>query len=230
MSLFPVDPPPIHRDAHAVLLICVLIGLFGLFVWWPIAILGFGAAIAVYVNYRDPDRVVPQREGLVVAPADGFVQFVGEGVPPSDLDMGAEVRPHVAITIGLGDNHVNRVPAEGVIERIFYRPGLYLNPTLDKASEYNERQALRIRTTAHGDIGVVQIAGILRRRIVATVKEGDQVATGERFGLIRFGSRVDVFLPQGVSLLVEKGQRMVAGETVIADFANGEGRRAGAVL
>lgn len=229
MSLFSKAPPPIHRDAHATLLICILVGLFGLFIWWPIVILGFGATIAVYVNYRDPDRVVPQREGLVVAPADGFVLLVGESVPPSDLEMGTQVHPHIAISIGLGDNHVNRIPAEGVIERIFYRPGLYLNPTLDKASEYNERQALRIRTTSHGDIGVIQIAGILRRRIVATVKEGDQVMTGERFGLIRFGSRVDVFLPPGVSVLAEKGQRMVAGETVIADFASAEGRRPGAV-
>jgi len=229
MSFFPSPPPPIHRDAHAVLLICLLIGLVGLIFWWPIALLGFGAAAAVYMTYRDPERIVPQRPGLVVSPADGYVLFVRDDVPLTDLEMGPEPRPHIAISIGTTDNHVNRMPVDGIVERVSYRPGLYLNHKLDAAIDFNERQSIRVHTPSDGVVGIVQIAGILARRIVATVKEGDQVVTGERFGLIRFGSRVDIYLPAGVSVLVTAGQRMVGGETVIADFASGEGQRAGAV-
>lgn len=227
MSLFASAPAPVHRDAHATLLICILVGLVGLLIWWPIAVLGFACAGVIYVAFRDPPRIVPQRDGLVVSPADGYVLSVGEDIPPAELEMGDAPCRHVAISIGFGDVHINRVPIGGVVERISYRPGLFLNPTLDKASEFNERQAILVRTSGQGDVAVVQIAGILARRIVATVVEGDQVHTGERFGLIRFGSRVDVYLPQGASILVEKGQRMVAGETVIADFQSAEGNRVG---
>lgn len=227
MSLFNSAPAPVHRDAHAALLISILIGLVGLLIWWPVAVLGFAGAGVVYFAFRDPLRVVPQRDGLVVSPADGYILSVGEDAPPAELEMGDPSCRHVAISLGLADVHVNRVPIGGVVERISYRPGLFLNPTLDKASEFNERQALLIRTPGQGEVAVVQIAGILARRIVATVVEGDQVRTGERFGLIRFGSRVDVYLPQAASVLVEKGQRMVAGETVIADFHSAEGHRIG---
>ena len=190
-----------------------------------------GVALTAWCAYffRDPDRVTPTRQGLVVAPADGVVQLVDEAPPPPELAIGNGPRPRVGIFMNVFDVHVNRVPCDGVVSGLAYRPGRFFNASLDKASEFNERQGVRLTTADGTDLACVQIAGLVARRIVCRLEEGQQVRAGQRFGLIRFGSRVDVYLPAGVAPLVAAGQRMVAGETVIADLRAQEAARAGAV-
>jgi phosphatidylserine decarboxylase len=161
--------------------------------------------------------VTPVREGLVIAPADGRISMIVNAVPPKELDLGERPLPRVSIFMSVFNCHVNRSPVAGRIDRIVYRAGKFLNADLDKASEDNERNSLVIATSA-GRIGVVQIAGLVARRIVSFVKEGQAIGQGERFGLIRFGSRVDVYLPDGVRPLVGPGQTAVGGETVLADL------------
>jgi phosphatidylserine decarboxylase len=146
------------------------------------------------------------------------VVLVDQAVPPAELGLGGEARPRVAIFLSVLDVHVNRAPVEGRITKIAYRPGLFLNAALDKASEDNERNALAIRLPDGRDVAVVQIAGLIARRIVCTVREGDVLSAGERFGIIRFGSRTDVYMPAGTRPLVSVGQIMIGGETVIAEL------------
>jgi phosphatidylserine decarboxylase len=171
--------------------------------------------------FRDPVRVTPLAPGLVVAPGDGRVVEVDHAVPPADLGLGPAPRPHVAIFLSVLDVHVNRAPVGGRIARIAYRPGAFINAELDKASEDNERNGLVIETP-RGEVGVVQIAGFVARRIICSVREGEEVAIGSRFGLIRFGSRLDVYLPAGTALRAGIGQRAVGGETVIAELGGAE--------
>jgi phosphatidylserine decarboxylase len=168
--------------------------------------------------FRDPERVPPAGHNLVVAPADGRVVMVSPAVPPAELGLGEAPRWRVAIFLSVVDVHVNRAPIEGRVTRIAYRHGAFLNAALDKASEENERNALVIRTTDGRDVAVVQIAGLVARRIVCTVREGDRLGTGERFGIIRFGSRTDVYLPEGARPMAAVGQTMIGGETVIAEL------------
>jgi phosphatidylserine decarboxylase len=190
-----------------------------------------GIALAGWVAYffRDPPRVVPGRAGLIVSPADGVVSHVTEAVPPAELGLGAEPLTRVSVFLNVFDVHVNRSPIAGRVERIAYHPGKFLNASLDKASVDNERNGLVLALADGRRIGVVQIAGLIARRIVCNVREGQMLATGERFGLIRFGSRTDLFLPKGVAPLVAVGQRMIGGETVMADLASSEGPRSGDV-
>jgi len=171
--------------------------------------------------FRDPVRTAPARPGLVLAPADGRIVSVGPAVPPEELGLGVAKRWRVGIFLSVVDVHVNRVPADGRVTRIAYRHGAYLNASLDKASEDNERNAIALRLTDGRDMAVVQIAGLIARRILCDIKEGEEVQAGERFGIIRFGSRTDVYLPDGVRPLVAEGQTMIGGETVIADLAPG---------
>ena len=179
-----------------------------------------GAAFMLFCLYffRDPERVAPVREGVLVAPADGRVVSVVMAVPPGELDMGAAPRWRVAIFLSVLDVHVNRVPIDGTVTRIAYRHGKFLNASVDKASTDNERNALAIRLADGREIAVVQIAGLIARRILCDVREGDAVRTGARFGIIRFGSRTDLYLPEGVLPLVCEGQLMIGGETVIAEL------------
>ncbi|UFN50027.1 phosphatidylserine decarboxylase [Roseomonas sp. OT10] len=167
--------------------------------------------------FRDPERVTPGRPGLLVAPADGRVVSVAPVVPPEELDLGAEPRWRVGIFLSVLDVHVNRAPVDGVVTRIAYHRGKFLNASLDKASEDNERNALAMRLDDGTTIAVVQIAGLIARRILCDVRQGQRLSAGERFGIIRFGSRTDLYLPPGVRPLVEPGQIMIGGETVIAD-------------
>jgi phosphatidylserine decarboxylase len=178
-----------------------------------------GAAFTAFCLYffRDPERVTPTRP-VIVAPADGRVVSVAPAVPPSELGLGAEPRWRVAIFLSVADVHVNRAPADGTITRIAYRPGKFINASLDKASEDNERNALAMKLTNGQDIAVVQIAGLIARRILCDVREGDSIGAGERFGIIRFGSRTDLYLPHGVQPLVAEHQLMIGGETVIAEL------------
>jgi phosphatidylserine decarboxylase len=195
--------------------VAVLGGLIlGGWLFWPAVLF---TLFCLYF-FRDPERVVPTRHNAVVAPADGRVVLVGPAVPPAELGLGDTPRQRVAIFLSVLDVHVNRAPIEGRITKIAYRHGAFVNAALDKASEENERNALAIRTTDGRDFAVVQIAGLIARRIVCTVREGDMLNTGERFGIIRFGSRTDLYLPEGVRPLVSVGQTMIGGETVIAEL------------
>ncbi|MBU6499327.1 MAG: phosphatidylserine decarboxylase [Rhodospirillales bacterium] len=169
--------------------------------------------------FRDPERVPPGRPGLVLAPADGRVVAVSPATPPSELGLGPAPRWRVAIFLSVLDVHVNRIPVDGTVTRIAYRHGKFLNASLDKASVDNERNALAIRLADGREIAVVQIAGLIARRILCHVREGDAVQAGARFGIIRFGSRTDLYLPEGIKPLVAAGQLMIGGETVIADLA-----------
>ena len=175
--------------------------------------------------FRDPVRRVPTRPGLLVSPADGLVQTIQAAPPPAELGLEGTPATRVSVFLNVFDVHVNRVPAAGTIERVVYRPGRFLNASLDKASEDNERTAVLLRLPDGRPLVFVQIAGLVARRIVCTLRPGQAVATGERFGMIRFGSRADVYLPEGVAPLVAVGQRMVAGETVIADLRSDEPAR-----
>jgi phosphatidylserine decarboxylase len=185
---------------------------FGTWLFW------LGAAFTAFCLYffRDPERVTPTRPGILVAPADGRVVMVGPAVPPEELGLGPNPRWRVATFLSVLDVHVNRSPIEGVVTRVAYRPGKFLNASLDKASVDNERNALALRLPGGQEIAVVQIAGLIARRILCDVKAGDRVERGQRFGIIRFGSRVDLYLPEGVRPLVAEHQTMVGGETVIA--------------
>jgi phosphatidylserine decarboxylase len=169
--------------------------------------------------FRDPERIPPRRVGLFLAPADGRVVAVTLAPPPAELGLGGKPRWKVSIFLSVLNVHVNRVPADGVVTRIAYHHGAFVSAALDKASELNERNALAIRLSNGQEIAVVQIAGLIARRILCFVKEGDRITAGDRFGLIRFGSRTDLYLPEGVAPIVVEGQTMVGGETVIAEPA-----------
>jgi len=179
--------------------------------------------------FRDPDRVTPTRSGLVISPADGVVQLIDHAVPPPELGMGDKQRPRVCVFMNVFNVHVNRVPMDGAITRVSYRPGRFFNASLDKASEFNERMSIRMTTSEDHDIAFVQIAGLVARRIKCDIIEGQTVKAGERFGLIRFGSRVDVYLPEGIEPMVSVGQSTIAAETVLADTQASETARSGEV-
>jgi len=179
--------------------------------------------------FRDPDRVTPTRAGLVISPADGVVQMIGTHLPPLELDMEPVERTRISIFMNVFDVHVNRVPADATVAAVAYHPGRFLNASLDKASLDNERNSLRLALADGRELAVVQIAGLIARRIKCYVASKQPVRAGERFGMIRFGSRVDVYLPEGVGTLVAVGQRAVAGETVLADLGSAEPSRAGEV-
>jgi phosphatidylserine decarboxylase len=211
------------------------IGLFsaatiGLFmVSEPLGWIGVILTLWCAYFFRDPDRVTPTRGGLIISPADGVVQLIDRAVPPLELEMGNNEHTRVCIFMNVFNVHVNRVPIDGEITKISYRPGRFFNASLDKASEFNERMSLRLKTTENHDIAFVQIAGLVARRIKCDAIEGQAVKAGERFGLIRFGSRVDVYLPKGIEPTVCVGQNTVAAETVIADVQASEARRDGEV-
>ncbi|WP_170328186.1 phosphatidylserine decarboxylase [Ruegeria arenilitoris] len=180
--------------------------------------IGVGVTIWCYYFFRDPERVPPTGEGLIVSPADGVVSLIEPAVPPSELGMPDAPLTRVSVFMSVFNCHVNRSPIEGEIAAVAYRPGKFFNASLDKASADNERNSLRIRMGNGQDLAVVQIAGLAARRIVCFVKPGNALQTGERFGLIRFGSRLDVYLPEGVDPQVRVGQTMIAGETILASL------------
>lgn len=221
---------PINRDGWPFIAAFALISiLLGSLVSEPLGWLGALATAWCVFFFRDPDRVTPARGNLVVSPADGLVQMIQPAVPPSELGMTPGPLTRVSVFLNVFDVHVNRVPADGVVTRLAYRPGKFFNAALEKASELNERQSVRMTMPDGREMAFVQIAGLVARRIRCDLKEGQALRAGERFGLIRFGSRVDVYLPSGAQPLVAIGQRMLAGETVIADLASNEPARDGEV-
>ncbi len=213
-----VAPP--HRAGWAFIVVGIVLFVIGLiFAAWLAWIAALFILFCFYF-FRDPERVAPGRPDALLAPADGKVVTVAPAVPPAELGLGPEPRWRVGIFLSVLDVHVNRVPADGTVTRIAYRHGAFVNAALDKASERNERNAVAIRLHDGSEIAVVQIAGLIARRIVCDLREGDPVRAGNRFGIIRFGSRTDLYLPEGVRPLVAIGQTMIGGETVIAELAS----------
>ncbi len=215
---------PVHPEGYVFIAAFLAATLVLAWLWAPLGWIGAIATGWCAYFFRDPVRVTPLREGLVVSPADGVVSFSGYAPPPPELGLGARPMQRVSIFMSVFDCHVNRAPVAGRVTRIAYKPGLFVNADLDKASEDDERNGVVIRSGSD-DIGVVQIAGLIARRIVCFVKEGAVLSAGDRFGLIRFGSRVDVYLPDRARILIGVNSRAVAGETVIAETALDEPMR-----
>ncbi len=217
---------PIHKEGWR--FVAIFAAITVLFFWLGFQLVGWiGVVLTAWCAYffRDPERVTPLQDGLVISPADGRVSAIENVIPPPELDLPREMMTRISIFMNVFDVHVNRSPVPARITKITYIPGLFVNAELDKASEDNERQALTLETSGGVKLGVVQIAGLIARRIVKFVNDGDNLDVGQRFGLIRFGSRVDVYLPNGIAPLACLGQRAIAGETVLADLnATGAGR------
>ncbi|PCH72116.1 MAG: phosphatidylserine decarboxylase family protein [Rhodobacteraceae bacterium] len=218
MNLLGTFIKPMHKEGvkFVAVFAAVTVGLFLVsdFLGW----IGVLLTIWCYYFFRDPERVTPQRDGLIISPADGIVSLIEPAIPPAELGMDDAPLTRVSVFMSVFNCHINRTPIAGEITAIAYRPGKFLSADLDKASDDNERNSLRIRMHDGRDLAVVQIAGLVARRIVCFVDPGAQMQTGERFGLIRFGSRLDVYLPDGVEPMVSVGQTMIAGETVLAEL------------
>ena len=213
-----VFPPP-HPAGRPFILGCLVVLAIGIFLNAWLALLGLLLGLFCFYFFRDPARVPPSRSSAILAPADGRITSVAPGVPPAELGLGPATRWRISIFLSVLNVHVNRVPADGTITRIAYRHGAFLNASLDKASDANERNAIAIRLVDGRELAVVQIAGLIARRILCSLREGDAVRGGERLGIIRFGSRTDLYLPEGVQPLVREGQTMIGGETVIAELS-----------
>lgn len=209
---------PMHPEGRK------FVGIFGavtvvlFMIWFMLGLIGLGLTIWCYYFFRDPVRFTPTGEGLIISPADGIVSLIEKAVPPAELGMSDQALTRVSVFMSVFNCHVNRAPITGEVAQIAYRPGKFFNASLDKASADNERNSLCIEMADGRQLAVVQIAGLVARRIVCFTQIGDSLRTGERFGLIRFGSRLDVYLPDGVEPMVSLGQTMVAGETVLADL------------
>ena len=220
---------PIAREGWPFIAIFGLVSLILYFLYAPLGWIGLVLTLWCVYFFRNPDRVTPEREGLIISPADGIVQMIAEVSPPEELDMGSEPVVRVSVFMNVFDCHVNRIPCDGRIGKLVYVPGQFLNASLDKASEENERQMVRIDLESGAFVGAVQIAGLVARRIVCYLEEDQIVLAGERFGLIRFGSRVDIYLPHGAVSHAVIGQKCVSGETVLADLRSDEAARSGDV-
>ena len=216
MTMLETFLKPMHREGYPFVGAFAAVTLLLFWLWQPLGWIGVGLTVWCYYFFRDPRRSVPQNAGLLVSPADGVVSLIERAVPPAELGMGPEALIRVSVFMSVFNCHVNRNPIAGRVTAVSYRPGKFFNASLDKASEENERNALAIELPDGRKVAVVQIAGLIARRIVCWTKPGQSLRTGERFGLIRFGSRLDVYLPEGVAPQVALGQTMCAGETVIA--------------
>ncbi|MBL0318508.1 MAG: phosphatidylserine decarboxylase [Alphaproteobacteria bacterium] len=221
---------PLHKEG----IVFILIGIAASLLFLALApMLGWiCVVVTLWMTYffRDPVRVIPQGEDFVVSPADGKVQMITRAAPPPELEMGDQPLTRISIFLNVFDVHVNRVPHSGTIKKLHYHPGKFFNASLDKASEHNERQSVLLETTHGQEIAFVQIAGLVARRIVCDLQEGQSVKSGERYGIIRFGSRADVYLPEGVNPLVVVGQRAVGGETILANLKSAEDAREGTAI
>lgn len=208
---------PIHKEGYPFIVLFFIISLILGWIWSPLFWCGLVLTIWCMYFFRDPDRVIPLNSNWVMSPADGRISFVEPCVPPEELGLGKEEMIRISVFMDIFSCHINRIPINGTVESIIYRPGRFTNAEFDKASQFNERNGLVI-DSEHGKIGMVQIAGMFARRIVCWAKESDSVMTGERFGLIRFGSRLDIYIPTEVKLRVAVGQIAIAGETVLGSF------------
>jgi len=227
MNLLGTFIKPMHKEGirFVAIFAAVTVVLF-----WLSAFLGWiGVVLTIWCYYffRDPERVTPARDGLVTSPADGVISLIERAIPPAELGLPDQALTRISVFMSVFNCHVNRVPIAGEVTAIAYRPGKFLSAELDKASDDNERNSLRIKMADGRDLAVVQIAGLVARRIVCFIEPGTMMGTGERFGLIRFGSRLDVYLPDGVEPLVSVGQTMIAGETVLAELGTSDRIAAG---
>lgn len=218
---------PIHPDGWKFVAIAAAVTLVLFLLWYPVGWLALVVTLWVAYFFRDPWRVTPTRPGLVISPADGIVVSIGQAPPAPELAMGTAAATRIGIFLNLFDVHVARSPLAGRVAGRAYIPGRFINASLDKASEHNERLAFRLEPQEGAEIGCVLIAGLVARRIVCPLGDGQMVGAGERIGIIRFGSRVDIYLPPEYVPLVTLGQRMVAGETVLADRSAKEPARQG---
>ncbi len=213
-----VMSPP-HKAGYPFIIGGIVVAALGLLIGYPLTWLGLIFALFCLYFFRDPERVPPPRTDVFLAPADGLVVSIEQATPPPELGLAPEPRTRVAIFLSVLDVHVNRVPISGTVQKIAYHPGLFLSAAEDKASDDNERNTMLLRTASGQDVVVVQIAGLIARRILCEVTEGQELLAGQRFGIIRFGSRTDLYLPEGCAPLVAVGQRMIGGETVIAELS-----------
>ena len=218
---------PMHREGIKFVIIFSFTSVILFFIYNPLGWVGIGLTIWCYYFFRDPIRTTPVRDGLLVSPADGVISLIEKTMPPPELDIKKEKLTRISVFMNVFNCHVNRSPFAGEVTEINYRPGKFFNASLDKASVDNERNSLVLQIPDGRQIIIVQIAGLVARRIVSFVKLKQTLRTGQRFGLIRFGSRVDIYLPTGVQPLVCLGQTMVSGETVIADLTSKELARDG---
>lgn len=210
--------PSIHKEGHKFIFIFSGVSVVLYAIWPPFGVLGFAATLWCIYFFRDPDRVVPDGDNFIVSPADGVVQKIEKVSPPEEFELEGKKISRVSIFLNVFNVHVNRVPIAGKIEKIIYNEGKFLSANLDKASDENERNSIVIKTKDNLKLAFVQIAGLVARRIICDVEEKQEVATGQRYGIIRFGSRVDIYLPDGVNPLVAEGQIAIGGETIIADL------------
>ncbi len=209
---------PIHKEGYVFIAIFLIASLFLYSIWEFLGVIGFILTAWCVYFFRDPVRYVPQNDGLVVAPADGTIVMITKAKLPSDLESeDDEEKTRISIFLSVIDVHVNRTPVAGVIEKVKYHTGKFLSAETDKASDDNERNSLIIKTDDGKRFGVVQIAGLIARRIVCDAREGREYARGERFGIIRFGSRVDIYMPSSLVPKVAIGQKVLGGETILAE-------------
>ncbi len=216
-SIKSVLAPP-HKAGYPFIVGGIAVAVLGLLLWHPLTWLGLLFTLFCLYFFRDPERVLPPRPNVFVAPADGLVVGVEPAVPPAELGLGEEPRMRVAIFLSVLDVHVNRAPISGLVSRIAYHPGKFLSAADEKASDDNERNSILLSLPTGQEVVVVQIAGLIARRILCDIHEGQSIAAGQRIGIIRFGSRTDLYLPDGTQPLVAPGQRMIGGETVIAEL------------
>ena len=212
---------PMHPEGYRFVGIFTAITVVLFLIWHVLGWIGLLLTIWCYYFFRDPKRSVPLGDTLVLSPADGVVSLIESAVPPVELAMGPQALTRVSVFMSVFNCHINRMPVGGKIEAIAYRPGKFVSASLDKASVDNERNSVCIGLADGRKLAVVQIAGLVARRIMCFTQVGQSLRTGDRFGLIRFGSRLDVYLPEGVAPLVALGQTMIGGETIIADLASG---------
>ena len=220
---------PIHPAGFPFIGIFVCLTIIFWFISDILVIVGIVLTLWCIYFFRNPKRVTPTREGLIISPADGVVQMISKSKPPEELNMGETPVYRIAIFMNVFDVHINRCPVSGVISEKYYKPGKFFNASLDKASELNERMSIKATMQDGSNVAFVQIAGLIARRIVCFVEEGDELKAGERFGLIRFGSRVDVYLPPNIEPHVCIGQLSIGGETILADCNSGETGRFGRI-
>jgi phosphatidylserine decarboxylase len=218
VSMLSTFVKPMHPEGRKFVAIAAAITVVLFLLWDPLGWIGTGLTVWVYYFFRDPERVTPDQAGVMVSPADGVVSLLEPAVPPAELELGDDPMLRVSVFMSVFNCHVNRVPTAGTITKVAYRPGKFFNASLDKASKDNERNGITVELPDGRQYGVVQIAGLVARRILCWSQEGDYLGRGERFGLIRFGSRLDIYLPQGAICKVAIGQTMIAGETVIAEL------------
>ena len=216
VSMLSTFVKPMHPEGRKFVAIFAAITSVLFLLWEPLGWVGVGLTVWVYYFFRDPERVVPTEDGIMVSPADGIVSLLEPAVPPMELGLGSEPMTRVSVFMSVFNCHVNRIPAAGRIIPVAYHHGKFLNASLDKASEQNERNGITIELSDGRQYGVVQIAGLVARRIMCWSDEGSDMQRGERFGLIRFGSRLDIYLPSGAEPTVQIGQTMIAGETILA--------------